>query len=557
MRTVYLGTSSFAATVLERLAASEHRPALVVTRPDAPRGRGRRLQPPPVAETARALGLELIQPERLHDDDVLERIAAAAPEALAVCAYGALIREPLLSAYEILNVHPSLLPRWRGAAPIERAIMAGDEVTGVSIIRLVEALDAGPICLQAEEPIGGDDDFGTLSARLERLSGDLLVRALDERPPYEEQAADGLTYAHKIEARDRALDFTLSPEAVERQVRALRPHIGARLPLPGGEFMGVLGARVDGDTLAPAGGRVRVEDGRLLLDCNGGALELTEIRPPGGREMEARAWLRGRPDADHTGYFLDPALPERTFDELLELARAEWTSDAEWAPYLSALAYRGDEEVLFRARAMTEGGDQLERGIGAFLLGQLGTPVRTFPAESAAALEAMAAREQDPGVLEAIAHGFGHLGEPYGMDTLLRLSVHEDPRVREAAAIALAGRGSPPAVDALIRLSRDEHSDVRDWATFALGMLASEDTEDLREALVARLDDPDAETRLEAVHGLALRGDPRAVEPALELLAAAARSEGGGMWRRMELRETAQRLAAQTGDERFEPYLPA
>ena len=188
-----------------------HRPALVVTRPDAPRGRGRRLQPPPVAETARALGLELIQPERLHDDDVLERIAAAEPDALAVCAYGALIREPLLSAYEILNVHPSLLPRWRGAAPIERAIMAGDEVTGVSIIRLVEALDAGPICLQGEEPIRPDDDFGTLSARLERLSGDLLVRALDERPPFEEQAADGVTYAHKIEARDRALDFTLPP----------------------------------------------------------------------------------------------------------------------------------------------------------------------------------------------------------------------------------------------------------------------------------------------------------------------------------------------------------
>jgi methionyl-tRNA formyltransferase len=557
VRTVYLGTSSFAATVLERLAASDHRPALVVTRPDAPRGRGRRLQPPPVAETARALGLELIQPERLHDDDVLERIAAAEPEALAVCAYGALIREPLLSAYEILNVHPSLLPRWRGAAPIERAIMAGDEVTGVSIIRLVEALDAGPICLQDEEPVGPDDDYGTLSARLERLSGDLLVRALDERPPFEEQAADGLTYAHKIEARDRALDFTLAPEAVERQVRALRPHIGARLPLPGGEFMGVLGARVDGDTLAPAGGRVRVDDGRLLLDCNGGALELTEIRPPGGREMEARAWLRGRPDGDRTGYFLDPALPDRSFDELLELARAEWTSDAEWAPYLSALAYRGDEEVLFRARALAENGDTLERGIGEFLLGQLGTPVRTFPAESAAALEAMAAREEDPGVLEAIAHGFGHLGDPYGMETLLRLATHDDSRVREAAAIALAGRAGPPAVDALIRLSRDEHSDVRDWATFALGMLASDDSEDLRDALAARLDDPDAETRLEAVHGLALRGDLRAVEPALELLAAAAKSEGDGMWRRMELRETAQRLAAQTGDERFEPYLPA
>ena len=453
-------------------------------------------------------------------------------------------------------MHPSLLPRWRGAAPIERAIMAGDAVTGVSIIRLVEALDAGPACLRGEEPIGPDDDYGTLSARLERLGGDLLVRALSERPAFAEQGEDGLTYAHKIEARDRALDFTLAPEAVERQVRALRPHIGARLQLPGGEFMGVLGARVDGDTLAPAGGRVRAEHGRLLLDCNGGALELTRIRPPGGREMEASAWLRGRPDTVRTGFFLDPELPDRTIEELLALARAEWTSDAEWAPHLSALAYRGDEQVLFRAREMAEDEDPRERGIAAFLLGQLGTPVRTFPVESAAALEAMAAREQDPGVLEAIAHGFGHLGDPYGLETLLGLSNHGDARVREAAAIALAGRGAAPAVDALIRLSRDEQSDVRDWATFALGMLASEDSQDLREALVARLDDPDPETRLEAVHGLAIRGDRRAVEPALELLAAAAETEGDGMWRRLELRETAQRLAAQTGDERFGPYLP-
>jgi methionyl-tRNA formyltransferase len=556
LRTVYLGTSSFAATVLERLAASEHRPSLVITRPDAPRGRGRKLQPPPVAETARALGLALIQPERLHDEDVLERIAAAEPEALAVCAYGALIREPLLSDYLILNVHPSLLPRWRGAAPVERAIMAGDEVTGVSIIRLVEALDAGPVCLRGETPIGPHDDYGTLSARLEALSGELLVRALSERPAFAEQGEDGLTYAHKIEARDRALDFTLPPAAVERQVRALRPHIGARLALPDGQFVGVLEARVDGDTLAPAGGRVRAEDGRLLLDCNGGALELTRIRPPGGKEMAAADWLRGRPETVRTGYFLDPALPERPVAELVELAREEWTSAAEWAPYLSALAYRGDEEVLFRARAMAEDEDPRERGIAAFLLGQLGTPVRTFPGESAAALEAMAASEQDPGVLEVVAHGFGHLGEPYGLDALIALARHDDLRVREAVAIALAGRQAPLAIDTLIRLSRDERSEVRDWATFALGMLASQDTAELREALAARLGDKDAETRLEAVHGLALRGDLRAVEPALELLATAAGSDGD-MWRRMELRETAQRLAAQTGDERFDPYLPA
>ena len=149
LRTVYLGTSLFAAAVLERLAAGPHRPALVVTRPDRPRGRGRTLQAPPVAEAAQALGLELIQPEALHAPEALARIAAAAPDALVVSAYGVLIREPLLSDYEVLNVHPSLLPRWRGAAPVERAIMAGDPETGVSIMRLTAGLDEGPVCLQA------------------------------------------------------------------------------------------------------------------------------------------------------------------------------------------------------------------------------------------------------------------------------------------------------------------------------------------------------------------------------------------------------------------------
>src|SRR3954452_24981641 len=161
MRAGYPGTSEFAAAVLDRLADGPHRPALVVTRPDSRQGRGRTLAPPPVGLRARELGLEVIQPERLHEADVLERIAPALPEVLCVCAYGVLIKAPLLSAYEILNVHPSLLPRWRGAAPVERAIMAGDEETGVSIMRLVEALDAGPVCLQGTVAITPEDDYGT------------------------------------------------------------------------------------------------------------------------------------------------------------------------------------------------------------------------------------------------------------------------------------------------------------------------------------------------------------------------------------------------------------
>src|SRR3954451_14335416 len=244
MRTVYLGTSEFAAAVLDRLADGPHRPALVVTRPDSRRGRGRALAPPPVAVRARELGLDVIQPPRLHEPEVVARIAAAEPELLCVCAYGVLVKEPLLSAYEIFNVHPSLLPRWRGAAPVERAIMAGDPETGVSIMRLTAGLDSGPVCLQAREPIHADDDYATLAARLETLGGELLVRALDDRPAFAEQdEADG-TYADKLGAADPTLDPGRPAEVLERAVRALRPHVGARLPLPGGDYLGVVAARV-------------------------------------------------------------------------------------------------------------------------------------------------------------------------------------------------------------------------------------------------------------------------------------------------------------------------
>jgi methionyl-tRNA formyltransferase len=304
VRTVYLGTSDFAAAVLDRLAAGDHRPALVVTRPDSPQGRGRRLAPPPVAVRARELGLELIQPERLHDPEPLARIAAAEPEALAVCAYGVLIREPLLSSTEVFNVHPSLLPRWRGAAPLERAIMAGDSETGVSIMRLTAGLDEGPVCLQGREPIRADDDYASLAGRLQALSGELLVRALDERPPFAEQPEEGVTYAHKIEAADRALDPSRSPEELERTVRALRPHVGARIAMPGGEYLGVVEAR-PAEPAQGTGGpahRVRADGERLLLDCAGGALELLRIRPPGGKAMAAADWLRGRPDERLTSF---------------------------------------------------------------------------------------------------------------------------------------------------------------------------------------------------------------------------------------------------------------
>jgi len=295
VRTAFLGTSEFAATVLRRLADSAHRPVLVVTPPDRRRGRGRRELPPPAAEAATELGLELSQAESVNAEPALERIRAARPEALVVCAFGQLIREPLLSEWPILNLHPSLLPRWRGAAPIERAIMAGDERTGVCIMRLTEGLDSGPVALREEIEIGSEEDFEALSARLAALGGDLLVRALDllagGRLEFAEQEEDGLTYAAKIDSAERRLDPARPAAELAAAIRALTPHVGAFLETEGGERLGVRSAvAVEG---GPEAGEVSVEDSDLLVGCGEGALRLQIVQPPGGKPMPVDAYLRG------------------------------------------------------------------------------------------------------------------------------------------------------------------------------------------------------------------------------------------------------------------------
>jgi len=277
VRSVYLGTSWFAADVLRRLVEAGHPPALVVTRPDRPAGRGRKLTPPAVAEAANELGLPLVQPEKL-DDAAVARIADARPDALIVCAYGAIIREPLLSAYPLLNVHPSLLPRWRGAAPVERAIMAGDAETGVSIMELVEELDAGPVIAQQRETIAADDDYGSLAPRLVTLGARMLVEALDRLAdgplPAEPQPDEGVTYAEKIVAADRDIDPDASARQQHDHVRALSPHIGARLRIDDDTVLGVRRTRIDAD----------------------GRLELVEVQPPGKRPMAYEDYMRGRGD---------------------------------------------------------------------------------------------------------------------------------------------------------------------------------------------------------------------------------------------------------------------
>src|SRR2546423_1252743 len=229
-------TGPFGADVLERLAA-EHDVVQLLTRPDKPRGRGRRVASPPARDVAERLGIRALQPERL--DGSVELGA----ETVVVCAYGLLIPNELLERALWLNVHPSLLPRWRGAAPVERALMAGDEETGVTIHRTVEALDAGPIAARHAFPVAPGDDAGAVYARAAEVAAELLRGVLaEDEPRFEPQSEEGVTYAEKIRPEDRELDPGAPPAQLVNRVRALSPHIGARL----GDLM-VWRARVGDD----------------------------------------------------------------------------------------------------------------------------------------------------------------------------------------------------------------------------------------------------------------------------------------------------------------------
>jgi len=254
-------TAPFGADVLERLARS-HEVELLLTRPDKPRGRGRTVQPTPAKEVAVRLGIPVAQPARLDED------VDVPTDTVVVAAYGLLVPEPLLSRALWLNVHPSLLPRWRGAAPVERAIVAGDEETGVTIHRTVEALDAGPVAAERAFPIAPEDDAGAVYARAAEIAAELLRRVLaEDEPRFEAQPEDGATYAEKIRPEDRELDPSAPSQELVNRVRALSPHIGARL----GDLI-VWRARVGKD----------------------GEFEPVEVQPAGGRRMAYDAYLRGR-----------------------------------------------------------------------------------------------------------------------------------------------------------------------------------------------------------------------------------------------------------------------
>jgi len=291
VKTAYLGTSAFAAAVLERLASSPHRPTLVISRPDAPFGRGRKLTPPPVVEVARGLRIEVFQPESVNTPETVARIAGV--DTVVVCAFGALIKEPLLSARPILNVHPSLLPRWRGAAPIERAILAGDSWTGVSIMKLTAGLDSGPVYATRRVRIHEGEDFSTLSHHLEEAGAELLIRVLDKPGRPKEQPQEGVTYAEKIMAEDRLLD-PLNASALElsRRVRALAGHIGTYLEVDGVR-LGVAVAMPGNGLLAPGELDLGGPKDAPSIGCLEGVLDLLVVQPPGKQAMDARAWARG------------------------------------------------------------------------------------------------------------------------------------------------------------------------------------------------------------------------------------------------------------------------
>jgi methionyl-tRNA formyltransferase len=254
-------SAAFGADVLERLAAQRDI-AYLLSRPDRPRGRGRKPGPTPASETAKRLGIPVRRPERLDSS-----FDPQAP-AVVVVAYGALVPAAVLDKALWLNVHPSLLPRWRGAAPVERALMAGDSKTGVTVHRTTAELDAGPLGAQRVFPIEPDDDAGTLYAKAAPIAAELIDEVLRE-PRFTPQPQDGVTYAEKLTAADRELDWSRAPEELERQVRALSPHIGARAELEGRPVI-IWRARLAGDRLEPL-----------------------EVQPEGRRRMSYEDFRRG------------------------------------------------------------------------------------------------------------------------------------------------------------------------------------------------------------------------------------------------------------------------
>jgi methionyl-tRNA formyltransferase len=301
VRTVFLGSPPFATPVLERLVASRHRPLALVTPPDRPRGRGRAVERSPLVALAEVEGIEVLQPVDPHAPAVISRLRALRPDVLFVASYGVILKPALLNLAPqgALNAHASLLPRHRGASPIQAAILAGDEVTGVSIQRIVEQLDAGDVLLSRERPIGPRETAGDLFEALARLAGEAAVQALDLLESgdahFEPQDPQRVTLARKLTKSQGRIDWTRGAWELERFVRAMTPWPGARCTDPRGRDLTVLGSRVydEGEAPGAAPGELVEAGGRLVVACGRGLLELVRVAPAGRRGMGGEEFLRG------------------------------------------------------------------------------------------------------------------------------------------------------------------------------------------------------------------------------------------------------------------------
>ena len=296
MRVAFAGTPPFAARALEGLLAAGHSVELVLTQPDRPAGRGLGLTPTAVAKSAALHAIPVEKPPSLRDPAAQQRLRELRPEVMVVAAYGLLLPPAVLEipARGCLNIHASLLPRWRGAAPVQRALLAGDEETGISIMQMAAGLDTGPVLLTMATPIGGRESAGALLQRLTELGATAIVEALarlDELPP-QAQDESRATYAAKISKADARIDWTRSAAEVDRQVRAFNPVPGAE-GLVGGEVIKVWQAAPIA-ARGKAGETIPVEGEDLVVACGEGALRLVEIQRAGGRRLPAPEFLRGK-----------------------------------------------------------------------------------------------------------------------------------------------------------------------------------------------------------------------------------------------------------------------
>jgi len=317
LRFVFLGSPPFATPVLERLLLSRHTALALVTLPDRPRGRGREVEPSPLVSLARERGLPVMQPADPHAEEFLAGLRALAPEVLLVASYGVILRESLLklAPHGALNVHASLLPRHRGASPIQAAILAGDAITGVSLQRIVQRLDEGDVLLAREVPIGAQQTAGELLAELAAKGGEIAVEGLDliesGRARFMPQDPARASYARKLKKEHGRIEFTQPAALLERHVRAFNPWPGARCLDPKGRELALQRARVHGAGVLGAPGELLADSERVLLACGSGALELLELTPAGKRAMSAIEYLRGARFSPGERFTPLAATPER------------------------------------------------------------------------------------------------------------------------------------------------------------------------------------------------------------------------------------------------------